>query len=332
MARAVCLLAAVFLLSNAAYGEAAANRAFVFVFGVVSEPSAATQAHALAEAVPPLLATGSVVELWIPGTREPQFFTKFQKGPEIEKALIGVARSAAASEPKVFLNDLDRATFALKRQPGARMMIILSDAPPKSEDAESRLEGTAAFCKENSIKVLVLGAAIPAADPIAKLATNSGGALLTDAATLPQTIASLAPVPKLDVSASVNAADSKSGSGVTVGMLRTLPNKATGKEMVPMLGLLVVETPLESLDFQDNGKGYLAHARASAVIRNAGGKEVLQYKKEITIKGPSNKLSARKKGNLCFLRSVPLPAGSYTVEGTVEDLNTGKSRKRRPIG
>ncbi len=301
------------------------NRSFLFVFGTVSEQTAAGEAHLLAEAAHTLLAGGDSVQLWIPGAREPQVFTKFLKPEELEKALRSVAKMAAASEPKTFLNDMDRATFALKRQSGKRVLVVVADAGPHTEDAESRLSGTAGFCKENEIKVLLLGTS-QSADPLVTLATDSGGAVLADSGRFLQAAASLAPLTKPDAAAAAKAANDSGNTGVTVGMMRTLPSKGSGKEMMAMMGLLMVETPLDTLDFQEAGRNYLAHARVSATIRNAGGKEVSKVSKEISIKGPYNKLAARKKGYLCFMRGIPLPAGTYTVEGTVEDLNTGKSR------
>ncbi|MGO9242384.1 MAG: hypothetical protein ACLQBJ_16395, partial [Bryobacteraceae bacterium] len=93
----------------------------------------------------------------------------------------------------------------------------------------------------------------------------------------------------------------------------------------PMQGLLLVESPLSALkyDVDDRNGTYLGRARITEIARNADGKAVWTAKKEVTLRGPLHKLDARLKGNLYLMRSVQLPAGKYTLEGTVEDLIAG---------
>ena len=52
---------------------------------------------------------------------------------------------------------------------------------------------------------------------------------------------------------------------------------------------------------------------------------VRQTGKDITIKEPLKRLPARRAGSLYFMREIQLPGGRYTVEGTVDDLVSGKS-------
>jgi hypothetical protein len=95
----------------------------------------------------------------------------------------------------------------------------------------------------------------------------------------------------------------------------------------PMRGLFLVESPLSALRFDtdDNAGTYSARARVTQIARNASGKIVWQASKQVIMHGPLRKLSARREGNLYYLREVVLPAGKYTLEATVEDLIAGKS-------
>jgi hypothetical protein len=95
----------------------------------------------------------------------------------------------------------------------------------------------------------------------------------------------------------------------------------------PMRGLLFVESPLSALQFDtdDNSGTYSARARVTQMVRNASGKIVWKASKPINLRGPLAKLSARRAGNLYYMREVLLPAGKYTLEATVEDLIAGKS-------
>ena len=324
-------LAGLFLISALALAQSggANSRALVFVLGPLNEQSpAGTQA--LADAAKSFIASGDVVELWIPAGRQPQIFNKFQKPAEVDAAFQSVAKAAATEDPNSYFNDLDRATFALKRHPGKRLLIAVRDQSLKSEDAESRLTATAAFCKESGIKVLVAGASLPTDDPLRALAGDGGGTVLSGFSDLLPTVATLVPAEKPDPGAGTagKAAAAETHNRVTTGMMRTLPvkSKGNGTQMAPMLGLLMVEQPLEALEFQKSGGSYLAHAKVTAIVRSASDKAIWQATKEITIKGPYGKLDARKAGKLCFLRGVTLAAGSYTIDAKVEDLNSGKSQ------
>ncbi len=95
----------------------------------------------------------------------------------------------------------------------------------------------------------------------------------------------------------------------------------------PMRGLLIVESPLNALKFQidDHAGTYLARARVTQIARNAKGQAAWVAKKEVTFRGPLNKMEARSAGTLFYMREVQLPAGKYTLEATVEDLIAGSS-------
>jgi hypothetical protein len=94
-----------------------------------------------------------------------------------------------------------------------------------------------------------------------------------------------------------------------------------------MSGLLMVECPLSALEFQtdDRAGKFSAQARISETVRNAEGKVVWQARKDIAIKEPLKKLRLRRAGNLYLMRELQLPAGQYTIEGTVDDVVSGKS-------
>jgi hypothetical protein len=120
---------------------------------------------------------------------------------------------------------------------------------------------------------------------------------------------------------SVSSGGGPGGGGVTTSDIGPVTDTTTG----PMQGLLLVESPISALkfDIDDRAGTYLGRARITQIARNAEGKAVWTAKKEVTLRGPLHKLETRLTGNLYYMRSVQLPAGKYTLEGTVEDLIAG---------
>jgi hypothetical protein len=115
------------------------------------------------------------------------------------------------------------------------------------------------------------------------------------------------------------------GSGPVAGTVVSDAGEAIESNIGPMQGLLLVESPLSALKYDiDNQAGtYLGRARITQIARNATGKAVWTAKKEVTLRGPLQKLTSRLTGNLYYMRTVQLPAGKYTLEATVEDLIAG---------
>ncbi|MGC9999285.1 MAG: hypothetical protein ABSE21_04235 [Bryobacteraceae bacterium] len=115
------------------------------------------------------------------------------------------------------------------------------------------------------------------------------------------------------------------GSGPVAGMVVSDAGEAIESNIGPMQGLLLVESPISALkfDIDDHAGTYLGRARITQIARNAAGKAVWTAKKEVTLRGPLQKLSARLTGNLYYMRTVQLSAGKYTLEATVEDLIAG---------
>jgi hypothetical protein len=96
----------------------------------------------------------------------------------------------------------------------------------------------------------------------------------------------------------------------------------------PMQGMVTVEAPLNGLkfDIDDNTNTYQAHARITAIVRNAKGAAIWTGRKEINAHGPARKLDERRRGSMFFMRAIGLPGqGPFTLEAKVEDLIAGNS-------
>jgi hypothetical protein len=96
----------------------------------------------------------------------------------------------------------------------------------------------------------------------------------------------------------------------------------------PLQGLVTVESPLNALKFDtdDNTNTYQAHARITAIVRNAKGAAIWTGRRDVNARGPKSKLETRRQGSMFFMRSVSLPGqGPFTLEAKVEDLLGGTS-------
>ena len=91
----------------------------------------------------------------------------------------------------------------------------------------------------------------------------------------------------------------------------------------PLQGLITVESPLTAFRFdQDDAAGtYQGHARITAIVRDANGKEIWTGKKEVNLHGSLAKLPVRRQGSIFFMRALTLIGqGPFTMEAKVEDL------------
>jgi hypothetical protein len=89
----------------------------------------------------------------------------------------------------------------------------------------------------------------------------------------------------------------------------------------PVRGVVLVEVPLTSLKFGNEGSGYLARAKVTVEVVNGNGNVVWTAQKDVAVKGAQKKLEAQRQGSLFFEREVTLPKGAgYVIRAKVEDL------------
>jgi hypothetical protein len=330
------LHAVVLCLTLLAFQTARAeDRSLVFLFGPTTEEHGRAAAHAAATVTKQWFQSpGAVAELRFTGNSDTQEFGKAMQIKDMESAFLYAAQNGRQGDLKGMVNGFDRAGNSLSHHPGKRLLIAILESPVLAGDAEDRLNATLAFCKENSINVVVLELSEPASkEPppaVTSLATSTGGAIIRDINALETTVQTLFPTEKPAATTDTKTPGGSSGPqelSIHTRFIRIQSPKARagGTEFAPMHGFLVDDLPLSALQFQTNGGNYLARARVTQVVRNAEGKAVWQAKKEITIKGPARKLEQRQTGNLSYMRELQLPGGQYTLEATVEDLIAEKT-------
>ncbi|MGA2038827.1 MAG: hypothetical protein ABSH42_06080 [Bryobacteraceae bacterium] len=118
------------------------------------------------------------------------------------------------------------------------------------------------------------------------------------------------------------------GVGAATGIQMNERSGDASDSTGPMLGLIVVESPLSALKFQvdDSAGTYLARARIIAIVRNSKGAAVWSGQKDVEIHGPVRDMNLRQKGNLEFMRGVTIPGHDhFTIDAKVEDLLAGTS-------
>ncbi len=340
MVKQACYSVLALLVSGAF--AAPENRPLTVVFGPAGEEAGRIAAQAAAvTAFQWLKSPGATLELRRPGIADGQELTKYMQPKDVEKAFLDAAQSGRQSDLLAFLNALDRAATAASRRPGKRVLMVIADSPSPSlaaamrggpQEVDNRLAQTREFCKANAISTIVIDPSDPSKDSAAalkSLASETAGALVRDPKTLDASVWKIAPVEKVEAEtvASKPAPAGPPALTVRARYFRTYPMRwKPGSDLGPMNGFLMVETPIGALEFQpDRSENYQARVRLTQMVRNSEGKVVWQARKEVTLKAPSRKLQERRAGNLCYLRELKLPAGHYALEGTVEDLVSGKS-------
>jgi hypothetical protein len=319
------------------------DRSLVVLFGPTGEDTGRQAAHSIADSTHDWLKIqGATAELRRPGISEGQELTKYMQPKELDRAFLDAAGSGRQTDLVGFLNALDKATYALARRPGKRLLVVILESPPPEtvkamkgglEELESRLSQTVDFCRSKTERVVVLDPSEPASkEPLAalkSLASDTGGTLVRETKSLATSVLMIVPVEKAESAASPPTATAPVGLPVHTRFIRTQPMRARNavSEMGPMTGLLLVECPLSALEPQTDVGKYVVQARVTETVRNAEGKSVWEAKKDITIKEPLKKQQARQEGNLYYMRELQLPGGQYTIEGAVEDLVAGKSGK-----
>jgi hypothetical protein len=342
-------LAALLVLTSALqFAQNTEERSLTLVFGPTADETGSPAAHSAAvTALKWLNISGAAAEVLYPRTNEGQQFTRFMKTAELEQALLNAAKVGRESGWAVFLNTLDKATYNLSRKlPGKRLLLAVVDTPSASaaetmsggsEEIKNRIGQTIDFCKSKSITVVVIDSSpsreTDVGPALELLATATGGALVREPQTLDASVWKLAPEPEAKVETKLAAPAAPAGPrvpSVHTQLFRTYPTRLTAaSDLGPMNGLMLVECPFSTLEFQTDNKAgtYLARARVTQSVNDTSGKTVWQQKKEFTVKGSLRKLKERRAGSLYYLREVKLPAGQYTIEGAVEDLISGKAAK-----
>ncbi len=328
------------LLFLVAASAAPANHPLTLLFGPTSETAGQPAAKAVAGAIIEWLnVPGSTVELLRTNIRDSQELVKYQRPSEIESALLDAARAGRESDMMQFVNALDRAAYAAARRPGERVLLVVVDSPSPAlaatvkggpEEFDSRLAQTLEFCKSKSIKVVVFDpsdASKDSAPALKSLASGTGGVLVREAATVNAAMSKAGALEQARAEAEApKPAAGPPGLLARTKFFRTYPGRARGgSNLSAMTGLLLVEAPIDGLEFETDRSDYLARARVTQVVRNKEGKIVWEAKKEFTLKGPPRKLEARKGGYLCYMRELKMPAAHYALEATIEDLVSGKS-------
>lgn len=295
------------------------------LFGPASEEASAKAAAAAADRVTEWLAKpGRAVEVRRAGSRDGQELLKFMKPPQIQKTLLDAAREARGEEETQYLNAMEIASYSLSRAKGARVLVTLLRAPQWTPNGAARLKQILDDCQSKSIKVVAVALDGPEA------AAVDG---LTRVKDLDALEAALGPVeagrPEPTITSKPPEAIPVPSDDLQVHgrMVKTTPISISkiGAKLGPMNGVLILETPMRSLHFQTSGNSYLARARMTAVVKDAGGAVVWQGSKDFGVKGPAGRLDERKTGNLYFVREVKLTAGTYLLESRVEDLNATTS-------
>ncbi len=168
-------------------------RSAIFLFGPAGAEGARQAARTAAAASRDWLRQpGSTAELRRSGSVDVLPLSARIPAKSIEPAFLTAAREARDIDPEVFLNSLDRAAQALAARPGLRILVTVVETPPLSAEDEVQLKQTIAFCKSNSIRVVVLDPAVVPSKygsrSFLDLGKSTGGALIRDPKALSATI------------------------------------------------------------------------------------------------------------------------------------------------
>lgn len=299
----------------------AQDRAIAFLFGPAPAEAGQKAAAEAAGAIHQWLqSTGTAVEVRRPGTREAQEVLKFMQPPAVQQVLSDAAKAGNNAQLDAFLDALEMTSSALGRKPGARFLIAVLELPASNTDLAYRLKQIGEACRSSKVQVLLWDlASSPAADLTAwqSLATGTGRALPEIVALLPST----APAPATLATRPATAPPPATGPTIYTGFWQSAPaSSRTGATVGPMTGLVLSEVPAASVKFVTDKSNAMARVRITQVVKK-GSEVTWQASREFTVKSAANRLEERKKGSICFARRLTLPAGQYTIESTVEDLN-----------
>jgi len=312
----------------------AEDRSLVILFGPTTVEHAQQAAPAAAAAAHNWLKLpGATAELRRAGVADSQVLTRFMPPKDIELVFLDAAKSSRGIDLDSFLNALDKASYASGHHPGQRVLVLIQDSPPASDELNNRLLQTIEFCRSNAVHVMVIDASAANAkegsDSWEKLASSTGGTWTGDPKALDANLLIVAPLEKAGTGAAtpVAAAPSSPIHAHFVNMREQWTGAGIVSDIGPAHGWMIVEAPFSLLQFDQNDRAgtYQARARITSTVKNADGKVAWEAKKEVTIKGPLRRLPERHAGNLYFLRELQLPGGQYTANALVEDLVSNKS-------
>jgi hypothetical protein len=147
----------------AAQAVPAEDRSLVFLFGPTTEERGRAAAHAAATITEQWFqSAGSSVEIRFTSNTDTQQLGKTAQIKDLESSFVYAAQTGRQSDTRALANGFDRATLTLSHHAGKRLLIAILESPVLTPDVESRLDATLAFCKENSIGVIVADISEPA--------------------------------------------------------------------------------------------------------------------------------------------------------------------------
>lgn len=94
---------------------------------------------------------------------------------------------------------------------------------------------------------------------------------------------------------------------------------------------IVFDMPMQNLKFRETEEktAYRSHFSFLALIKDEQGQVVDKISRDIPMEEPSEKIEGFKQGRAIFTKTVKLPAGRYTLESAVADLEAAKFAARR---
>ena len=256
-------------------------------------------------------------------TNTPPFSSEGERSLE---HLTEVCRSGAV---RVLVLDIAENT---KRPPNAALNALASKSGGMWVSKGSQLEANVLVLAASATESAETVAAVEPAKPETQTAATAPGTI--PKFEIPVFIRFMRTSGTGSLTEAITDREADFGTTMTVSDAGGSPMGVGGSEMAyaandanhPLQGLVTVESPLNALkfDIDDNTATYQAHARLTAIVRDANGKEVWTGRREANIHGPVRKLDARRQGSLYFMRAVGLVGHApFTLEAKVEDLLGG---------
>jgi hypothetical protein len=93
---------------------------------------------------------------------------------------------------------------------------------------------------------------------------------------------------------------------------------------------LAIELPASSLSAtpEPDKKTHKIHVSLLALVKDSNGEVVDKYSQDALLEVPDDKLAILESGTIPFEHAIDLPAGHYTVETAVVDMETKRASKR----